>query len=267
MAHEADALTHSLLFDLVGGGFKGPVDEHGTAYDVFAGNKAPVTTVERFGAVIAHGEDLAGRDDEVAVLDVVGEIVGPACGDLALFGETGGDGGKVVAVGLVGVLGIVVYGGHAGVGLVLSDAVEVDDTVAEVEVVTGDGDGALDEVEVGRLGVGLEEDDDVAAMDWAVEDEGSPFGGRGQGDAVYEDVVADEEGLLHGGGGDLEVLEDEGHDEEADREDGADGGERFECGLFFLVLVRGDGLLFGEGGGGIGQRGLRALGVQRIVYR
>ncbi len=32
----------------------------------------------------------------------------------------------------------------------------------------------------------------------------------------------------HGGGGDFEVLEDEGHDEEADGEDAADGGEGLE---------------------------------------
>ena len=42
-------------------------------------------------------------------------------------------------------------------------------------------------------------------------DEGRPAGGRGEGDAVDEDVVADEQRLLHGAGGDLEVLEDEGH--------------------------------------------------------
>ena len=79
--------------------------------------------------------------------------------------------------------------------------------------------------------MGLEEDDDVAAADVAVVDEGRPVRGWREGDAVDQDVVADEEGLLHGGGGDLEVLEDEGHDEEADGEDGADGGEGFERGL------------------------------------
>src|SRR5271170_6208900 len=143
VGHEADALADALLVDLVGGGFKGPVDEHGTAHDVFARDEAPETTVEAFGAVVAHGEDLAGRNDKVAVDDVVGELVGPACGDLIV--RAGWDGGKVVAVGVEGVLGIVVGGGHAGLRLVLRDAVKVDDAVAEVNAVAGDTNGAFDE--------------------------------------------------------------------------------------------------------------------------
>src|SRR5271169_5574169 len=74
VAHEADALADALLVDLVGRGFKGPVDEHGAANNVFAGNEAPEAAVEAFGAVVAHGEDLAGRYDEVAIDDVVWEI-------------------------------------------------------------------------------------------------------------------------------------------------------------------------------------------------
>src|SRR5580658_5726069 len=108
VAHEADALADALLGDLVGGGFKGPVDEHGAAYNVFAWDEAPETAVEAFGAVVTHGEDLAWWDNEVAVDDVTGEIVGPACGDLIV--GAGWDGGKVVAIGVEGVLGVVVIG-------------------------------------------------------------------------------------------------------------------------------------------------------------
>lgn len=221
VAHEAEALADALLVDLVGGSLERPVDEEGAAYDVLAWDEAPVAAIEAFGAVVAHGEDFAGGDDEVAVLNVAGELVAPAGGYVAVV--VGWDGGKVVAVGIEGVLGIVVVDGHAGVGLVLCDAVEVDDAVAEVDAVAGDADGALDEEEI-RL-AGLEEDDDVAALDVAIEGEGCPLSGRGEGDAVDEDVVADEEGVDHRGRGDLEVLEDEGHDEETDGEDGADGGE------------------------------------------
>ena len=120
-------------------------------------------------------------------------------------------------------LGVVVGGGHACLRLVLRDAVEVDDAVAEMDVIAGDADGALDEEEVGFAG--FEEDDDVAAADVAIVGEGRPLCGWGEGDAVYQDMVADEERLDHGGGGDFEVLEDERHDEETDGENGADGGE------------------------------------------
>src|SRR5277367_5140635 len=106
VAHETDTLADALLVDLVGGGFKGPVDEHGAAYDVLAGDESPETAVEAFGAVVAHGEDFARRDDEVAVNDVIGQIVAPACGDLIV--GAGRDGGKVVAIGVERVLEVAV---------------------------------------------------------------------------------------------------------------------------------------------------------------
>lgn len=256
VAHEAEAIADALLVDLVGGGLERPVDEEGSAYDVLTWDEAPVAAIETFGAVVAHGEDFAGGNDEVAVLNVAWEFVAPAGGDVAIV--VGGDGGKVVAVGIEGVLGIVVVDGHAGVGLVLRDAVEVDDAVAHVDAVAGDADGAFDEEEI-RL-AGFEEDDDVAAADVAIEGEGRPLGGRGEGDAVDEDVVADEESLDHRGRGDLEVLEDEGHDEETDGEDGADGGERLEWsfGLFLLNDV---------GGGGFGCDGFGQDSLHRYIYQ
>src|ERR1700723_2345127 len=114
VAHEAETFADGLLVDLVGRGFKGPVDEHGAAYDVFARDKSPKTAVEAFGAVVTHGKDFAGRDDEVAVNDVIGEIVAPACGDLVIGAR--GDGRKVVAIGVEGVLRVTIVGGHAGLG-------------------------------------------------------------------------------------------------------------------------------------------------------
>jgi hypothetical protein len=233
---EGDSLIEGLLVDLVGGGFEGPVDEQGAAYDVLAWDEAPVAAVEGLGTVVAHGEDLAGGNYEVAVYDVFGEFVGPAGGDLTLFHGAWGNIGEVVAVGLEGVLGVAVVDGLAGLGLVLGNAVEVDDAVAEVDVVAGDADGALDEEQVGGLGLGLEEDDDVAAVDVAVEGKGCPFGGGREGDSIDEDVVADEQGADHRGRGDLEVLEDEGHDEEGDGEDGADGGHGLQKGLMLFGL-------------------------------
>ena len=231
--HEPEALADAVFINLIGGSFKGPVYEHRAADDVFPRHEAPEAAIQALGAVVAHGKNIAGRNDEVAVLNVIGEIVGPAGSDVVAVG--GRDAGKVVAIGAIGVLGVAVVHGHASVGFVLGDAVQVDDTVAEMDVVAGDGDGALDQEEV-RL-AGLEEDDDIAALDVAIEDEGCPGGGRSERDTIDQNVIADKQGLLHGGGGDFEVLEDEGHDEETDGEDGADRGQGLERGLG--VVVRG----------------------------
>jgi hypothetical protein len=131
-----------------------------------------------------------------------------------------------------------------------------------MDFVAGKSDGSLDEEEIGLAG--FEEDDDVAAVDVAIEDEGRPFCGRGESDAIDQNVVADEEGLDHRGGGNLEVLEDEGHDEETDGEDGADGGEGFERGLGLILLLGGLQIVrFGRYG--VGQDGSPV--VQLLVYR
>ena len=106
-------------------------------------------------------------------------------------------------------------------------------------MVAGDADGALDEEEVGRSEPGLRKTMMSPRLDLAIVDEGRPLGGRGEGDAVDEDVVADEQGLLHRGGGNLEVLEDEGHDEETDGQNGADGGEGLQRGFGLFGLGRG----------------------------
>jgi hypothetical protein len=232
MAHKANAFPDALLVDLVGGSFKGPVDEERSPNDVLAGDEAPVAAIETFGAVVAHGEDLAGRYDKIAVDDVAGKFVGPTGGDIAIV--VGWNCGKVVAVGVEGVLRVTVGGRHAGVRLVLGDSVEVDDAIAEVDVIAGDANGALDEEEI-RL-AGFEEDDDVAASNVAIEGKRRPLCRRSKGDAVHQNVVADEQGLHHGGRRDFEVLEDEGHHEETDGEDGADGGEGLQRGFGLLLL-------------------------------
>ncbi len=106
VAHEADALAYALLVDLIGRRLERPVDEEGAAYDVLAWDEAPVATIEALGAVVAHGEDLAWGDDEVAIDDVAGKLVGPTGGDISVVVRW--NGGEVVAVWIEGVLGIAV---------------------------------------------------------------------------------------------------------------------------------------------------------------
>src|ERR1700733_1776052 len=212
VANETYTFADALLIDLVGGSFKGPVDEHGAAYDVLARHEAPEAAVEALGTVVAHREDLARRDDEVAILDVIGEFEGPTRRNLIV--RAGRDGWKIVAVGLEGVLRVVVGDRHAGVRLVLRDAVEVDDAIPKMDFVTRYADSALDEEQVGFAG--LKEDDDIAAADVTIEGKGSPFCRRGEGDAINQDVNPDEESLNHRRRGNLEVMDDEGNNEKTD---------------------------------------------------
>src|ERR1035437_228410 len=87
----------------------------------------------------------------------------------------------------------------------------------------------------------LVEDHDVAAPGLAVVNQRHPFGGRGKGDAVHHQVIAHQQRLLHGAGGNDEVLAEEGEDKKANNQNGADAGHRL-VGRLFHALFKGLGL-------------------------
>jgi hypothetical protein len=60
--------------------------------------------------------------------------------------------------------------------------------------------------------------------------------GRRERDAIDQNVIADEQRLLHRGRRDGEILENEGESEEPEHEDAADGCEGFQW-RFFTVLM------------------------------
>ena len=126
--------------------------------------------------------------------------------------------------------------------------VDVDDSVVKVDMIAWDSDQALHQIRLWACrrvdGARLDEYDDVAAPGLAIVNERHPFGGRRQGDAVDHEVVADQQRLLHGAGGDDEVLREKSEDEESDDQDGADAGRGLEGSLFvFSLLERGFSLL------------------------
>src|SRR5271155_1915170 len=155
------------LVVLVFGRHERPVNEERSAYDVLAGHEAPVAAIEAVRAVVAHDEVAAVGNNEVTVLDVVGEIERPLSSHIAERRRR--DGGEIVTI-------VVRLGGDLHLRLVLGNAIEVDGAVDQVDVVAGDADDALDEVEVLAVGLerGLEEDDDVAAAHIAIVNERRP---------------------------------------------------------------------------------------------
>src|SRR5271166_486957 len=62
---------------LIIGSLERPVNEHRPANDVFLGNEAPVAAVEAHTAVVAHGEIVVRRDNDVVALNVAGQIHSP----------------------------------------------------------------------------------------------------------------------------------------------------------------------------------------------
>ena len=145
----------------------GPVDEGCFAVDEGAGDGAEVAAVGGDVAVVAHDPEVAWGDD--------------AFGLGALVAETVGD-----------------------VGLADGAVVDVDAAVVDAEGVAGEGDDALD-VALGVV-AGVEEDDDVAAVD----------GLEAVGELVDEEAVLILEAGEHAGAFDADGLIEKEDDEERD---------------------------------------------------
>lgn len=191
------------------------VDDEGFADDGFARDEAPVAAVFAVVAVVAEDEVVARRNDELVVLDEGAHADPPVGVDLGVGAL---EAGEVVAeaVGWAGAVD--------GVGFGEGAAVDVDAALAEAEVVAGEADDTLDEVEGGVDGI--VEDDDIATVDGCGGEESAGTVG-GCGLLVDEEEVADEKRGLHGFGGDAEGLHAEGDDEDGDDDEVQKG---LECG-------------------------------------
>jgi hypothetical protein len=202
------------------------IDEEGLADDGVAGDEAPVAAVLAVVAVIAEDEIVVGGDDELAVVDQIAHLDPPDGVDVGI----GVLEAREVVAEVVGLAGAI-----DGVGFGDGLAVDVDAACAEADAVSGEADDSLDQMEGGVDGV--VEDDDIATADGGDGKEAA-CAVEGSGLLVYEEEVANEEGRLHGLGGDAEGLHAEGDDEDGDDDDGEhrlEGGK--EAGFVVVVGV------------------------------
>ena len=74
------------LIDLVFRSDERPVNEKWAAHDIFARHKTPVAAVKAHGAIVAHGEIMALRDDQVVSLNMGRKLDGPFGGYVSGLG-------------------------------------------------------------------------------------------------------------------------------------------------------------------------------------
>ena len=175
-----------------------PVNHHCFALDVAARQKAPVAAVLRVVAVVPHDEVLVTRNGHrtVALADV----------DRRHFRSLGA-GRQEMDVRFVERL-----------------TVDVDLLGSQLDGIAGQADDSLDEVTL-RL-VRILEDDNVTALDVTNRhDRAIEAGRRPEYELVDEQVVADEQVVLHRSGGDLERLHHPRADEEREDHRNDDGFE------------------------------------------
>jgi len=227
------------------GRYEGPVVEQRPAHDVLAWNKTPVARIEAVVAIVAHHEELAGWDDEVAIHDMIREVVGPSVRSAGIRVAVSyrRNGRKFVQKGSE-----IRLGSGLSVRIWVFLAIDVNDAIVKMNMVAGHSDKPLYQKEDCRLaitvdGAGLDKHDDVAALWLAIVDEGHPLGGRRQSDAVHNEVITDQERLLHRAGRNDEVLREKGKDKKAYDQNRANARRSFEGSLFVSFFC--NGLIFG----------------------
>ena len=169
VAHPGQARANSSLVVNGIGRDERPVIEQSAADDILPRHKSPIARIQAVVPIVAHHEVHAGRDHEVAIDDVVGRVDGP--------GVCGAAGLRIWRLGrkLVKKLSMVFRCRGGGVGLCLRHPIPDHDAIAQMDVVSGHADEALDEKDVLRLAIGihrieagsedrLDENNDVAVL-------------------------------------------------------------------------------------------------------
>lgn len=145
-----------------------------------------------------------------------------------------------------------------GVGLRDGGAVDEELAAVHVDPVAGESRDAFYDV-VSRIEREVE-DDDVAAVDGLIWQQGRPVAGGSVDGFVDEEEVSDEQGALHGFRWNAEGLHDEAEHEESDDDDAE---ERAEC----LPQAGVDDVVMGmvRSGGDEGRPGLGRLDVTSLL--
>ena len=188
MLGQIDEVAGGEIDQILRGGIVRPIDQERLALDVFRWNEAPVAAVSGIIAVIAHGEVMAGRHHHFSVHYVILQHIR----GFRRERKVGGCGWEIVTI-RVDVVRLVNL-----VRFVEFPAVQEHLLVDEVDAVAGDADNALHiilfDVE------GIAEDDDVATTDGLIREKPvEDRSARRIGHAVDDDVITDEQIVLHGG--------------------------------------------------------------------
>src|SRR5262249_42124595 len=126
-------------------------------------------------AIISHAKVTIGRHDNITMVYVAWHCQLPLVNHVGLVARL--HGGKIVAIRSV-------LGGERAwlvdhVRFIELLSIAINNAIAQVNVVAGQSDDALDNIELGRSWIYREEDDDVAVVNVAIRNQRTdPFGAR-----------------------------------------------------------------------------------------
>ena len=212
VGQELKPLTDFLLQILVGRGLERPINKHGTPNHVFLWDESPVPAVVTHIAVVAHAEITVGRNYEVITFDMLLHNQLPFRGDAVEI--RGWYGGEIVAIGIVTIFCFV-----DDVRFIQFLAIAIDHAVAQVKAVSGNTHDPLDHIQPWFCR--RKKDYDISTSYFPIRKQRtSPMRSRRELHTVHKNVVTDQQCVLHGTGGNLEGLHDEGDNEQAGHQNG-----------------------------------------------
>src|SRR5262249_36352661 len=185
--------------------FDGQIDNQGSSNDVGPWYKAPVTAVLAVVAVVTHYEILIPGNDHVAFADVTLQFVAPAPLQPARISHIGGE---IVTITVRRPLSV------DDVTLLQRNTVHINHLFAKAHVVSRQSDDALPQ-ELGGV-YGEIKDNDVPAADLGVREEPVLARQASKMQLVYQQKIADQQGVLHGAGRYLKGLYHESDHEYAE---------------------------------------------------
>src|SRR5580658_3808471 len=202
-----------------------PVVEKRPAHDILARHKSPESRVEAVVPIVAHHEVHSGRDNEIAIDDMVGKVDRP--GFWCTVAGIARCGNRRNGWKLVPEVFVIVCCGRLGVRLILSHSIDEDDAVAQMNTIAGN---AYQPLYKKRVFASchrhrLQENNNIVSLWLAVVGQRHPLVGRRESDAIDEEMVTDEERLLHRSRGNDEVLCEKGENEKSHDEHCAQTGD------------------------------------------
>src|SRR3984893_2395742 len=202
---KADPLADCGMHILVRRCFERPVYEHRPSDYIFLGNKAPIAGVVTHVAVIAHGKITGRRYDNVIALNILGQKLLPVGKEAVVIRRWHGR--EIIAIIVRRFIAIV-----DDVRFIQLFPIAKHHAIAQMNTISGYADNPLDHVERGFRR--RKKDDDVSASYLAIgKQRTGPACRRSELNSVYEDVVPDHQGVLHGAGRNFKSLQDKSYDE------------------------------------------------------
>src|ERR1019366_416946 len=214
-----------------------PVHEHRAADHVLPRNEAPITAVVAHVAVVTHGKVTIWRHDDVSALQMRRQFLRPFFVSHPVHVRRWHR-REIVTVR------VVISEFVLGVLLLELLAIAVDDAIAQVDAISRHAHDPFHHEQA--LFLRRQEHNNVVAADIAIrEQRPHPKCRLGELLPVHEYVVADEQRVLHGTGGNLKRLEHERDDEQSGDQHSRQGSQKFHrrfarfffhCHFFFFFF-------------------------------